>query len=97
MALAGLGILLSWIPWIGLALALTALVWCLWIRRRARVAWATGLAIYGILLGALFTGIFVAFPPTRESGAERERRQAFDRLFEAPGGQAGGGGGAAAP
>ncbi|AKU90535.1 hypothetical protein [Vulgatibacter incomptus] len=94
LSVAGVGLVLSWVPWLGLALSAVGLARAYHTRRRARIGLAMGIAVYGLVLGAVFTYLFLAFRPSEETPVERTRWDAFERLFHPDsGGSAGSGGG----
>lgn len=88
------GVLLAFLPGVGLGLALVAIV--LWTRahhrRRPASALALALAIFGAILGGLFTFLYLALPVTSNRTAHEVRWLSFDRLF-LPGAGKGGTGG----
>lgn len=82
LGLAALALLICWIPWFGLTLAIAALVVSLLKRRQARVGWAMGISIYALLLGGGFTSLEILFPAAKEGRIEAETWEDFDKLFE---------------
>ena len=85
LALALAAVALSFLPFLGLALAAVALVVAARERRRAGAALgAVPVAVLGTVLSAGFTAGYVACAPSRETPSERRTWEEFDRRF-APG------------
>lgn len=88
LALAALGVLFAWVPGLGLLVSLVGLGFAVWALRHhlhpRASTWAIGLAVLGVILGAAFTGIYLAFSPERDTGEERRMYEAFDRQFDPP-------------
>ena len=83
LILGALGLLLCWIPWAGLAVSAVALGVAVWARRRgAKVGWAAALGVWGLVLGLLFTGVVVVYPPAQVTESDREKWDDFDRAFD---------------
>lgn len=79
-ALAGLALLLAWIPWLGAALALGGL---LFVAKDRRQGVMLGLAL---LLGLLSTAAFLALPEG-STGADDPRLELLEEMVQ-PGGNA---------
>lgn len=91
LAAALLGACLAWLPWVGVAVSLAAVLLRLAAGRRCRArGWSLALALWGLLLGGLFTALPLLLPPPPETGEERRLWEAFDRRFQPPGAQPGG-------
>jgi len=88
VAIAVFAVLFAWVPGLGLLLSLLGLALGIWSVRhqlhRGAAAWAIALSVLGLVLGAAFTGIYLAFPPTGPTDEERQTSEAFDRQFEPP-------------
>ena len=89
LVLALLGIVLSIVPFLGLALASTALVLAVrGLRAGTSPRGTVGIAVLGLLLSAACTAGYVACAPSQETPEEGRTWREFDRLFapETPGG-----------
>lgn len=72
------GLLVAWIPWLGLGFCLLALVVA---RKFGAGPWANALAAVGVGLGALYTFLFL-WLPTGSVAKDDPTLQAFERSFE---------------
>ena len=87
-AIAVLGLLLAWVPGLGVLLSAAGLVMGIWGRRnQARVrtsTWAIGLSIVGLAVGMAFTAAHLLLLPRGESGGDPAAWERFEERFEAP-------------
>jgi hypothetical protein len=89
LALALAAVVLSFVPFVGLAVAVTAVVrLSRQVRRGAATRGALSIALLGAVLSAAYTAGYVACAPSQESPGERRTWREFDRLFgpESPSG-----------
>lgn len=83
LAWALAAVALSFLPFVGVAVAAAALVLVGRDRRAGRTgAGVLAIAVLGAVLSAGYTAGYVACAPSRETADERRTWREFDRLFE---------------
>lgn len=82
--LAVVSLFAAWIPGVGAAAALAALVLAFAWRRQGLSGFAVAAGVAGLLLGTGFTALYVLAPPAVETPEERRQLEAFERLFAPP-------------
>ena len=81
LVLAGAGLLASWVPFVGLLLALSGVVAAVLARRQGQKG-HLGVASFALVLAAGYTTAWVGCTAAEETPEERRAFEGFDDAFE---------------